>query len=391
MRSLTRREFLALSAAMLAGCAPLPQATATPVSTVVPTKGITVTATPDNLDVMIGQILMIGFRGFEVNDASPVVRDLRERHIGSVVLFDYDVATQKRERNVKSPEQVKQLCAALQKFAPTRLLISIDQEGGKVARLTERYGFPATVSQQMLGTKNDLAYTRQVADTTAKTLADAGINLNLAPVVDLNTNPNNPVIGKIERSFAADADVVTHHALELIKAHHVRDVLTTLKHFPGHGSSQADSHLGFVDVTQTWVRGELEPYRKIIAAGECDAVMTAHVFNANLDSKLPATLSKNIITTILRDELKFDGVVITDDMGMGAISQNYGFENALELALNAGVDMLGLANNSDPFDENIATRAHTAIKRMVNEGKVSRARIEQAYARVSKLKARLKT
>ncbi len=347
------------------------------------------TPTQDNLDVMIGQILMVGFRGFEVNDASPIARDLRERHMGSVVLFDYDVATQKRERNVKSPAQVKQLCAALQKIAPTKLLIAIDQEGGKVARLTERYGFPATVSQQTLGTKNDLPYTRQVADTTAKTLADAGINLNLAPAVDLNTNPNNPVIGKIERSFSADANVVTNHARELMQAHHARNVLTTLKHFPGHGSSKDDSHLGFVDVTQTWARTELEPYRKIIAAGECDTVMTAHVFNANLDPKLPATLSKNIITGILRDELKFDGVVITDDMGMGAISQNYGFENAIELALNAGVDMLALANNSDPFDENIATRAHTAIKRMVNEGKVPRARIEQAYRRVTRLKARL--
>ena len=384
---MTRREFIALSAALLAGCAPLPQATETPAPS--PTKGIVMTPTQDNLDVMIGQILMVGFRGFEVNDASPIARDLRERHMGSVVLFDYDVATQKRERNVKSPAQVKQLCAALQKIAPTKLLIAIDQEGGKVARLTERYGFPATVSQQTLGTKNDLAYTRQVADTTAKTLADAGINLNLAPAVDLNTNPNNPVIGKIERSFSADANVVTNHARELMQAHHARHVLTTLKHFPGHGSSKDDSHLGFVDVTQTWARTELEPYRKIIAAGECDTVMTAHVFNANLDPKLPATLSKNIITGILRDELKFDGVVITDDMGMGAISQNYGFEYAIELALNAGVDMLALANNSDPFDENIATRAHTAIKRMVNEGKVPRARIEQAYRRVSKLKARL--
>jgi beta-N-acetylhexosaminidase len=380
---MTRREFLTLSAALLAGCAPTPQS-----PTPAPTKGITVTTTPDNLNGMIGQMLMIGFRGFEVNDASPIARDVRERHIGSVVLFDYDVATQKRERNVQSPEQVKALCAALQSIAPTKLLIAIDQEGGKVARLTERYGFPATVSQQTLGTKNDLVYTRQVADTTAKTLADVGINLNLAPVVDLNTNPDNPVIGKIERSFSADASVVTNHACELIAAHHARGVLTTLKHFPGHGSSKADSHLGFVDVTQTWSRVELEPYRQIIAAGECDAVMTAHVFNANLDAQLPATLSQKILTGILRDELKFDGVIITDDMGMGAIAQHYGFEHALELAINAGADILALANNSATFDENIATRAFAEIKQLVNDGKISRARIEQSYQRVMRLKSR---
>lgn len=377
---MTRREFILLSAAVLAGCAPLP--TAIPA----PTKGITVTTTPDNLDVMIGQMLMIGFRGF---DANPVARDLRERHIGSVVLFDYDVATQKRERNVKSPEQVKALCADLQKIAPTKLLIAIDQEGGKVARLTERYGFLPTVSQQTLGAKNDRAYTRQIADITAQTLASAGINLNLAPAVDLNTNPNNPVIGKIERSFSADPNLVTNHALEMIAAHHARNVLTTLKHFPGHGSSKDDSHLGFVDVTQTWSRGELEPYRQIIAAGECDAVMTAHVFNANLDAQLPATLSQKILTGILRDELKFDGVIITDDMGMGAIAQHYGFEHALELAINAGADILALANNGATFDDNIAARAFAAIKQLVNEGKVSRARIAQSYQRVLRLKARL--
>jgi beta-N-acetylhexosaminidase len=380
---MTRREFLTLSAALLAGCAPTPQ-----IPTPAPTKGITVTTTPDNFDGMIGQMLMIGFRGFDANAASPVARDIRERNIGSVVLFDYDVATQKRERNVKSPEQVKQLCADLQKIAPTKLLIAIDQEGGKVARLTERYGFPATVSQQTLGAKNDRAYTRQVADTTAQTLANAGINLNLAPVVDLNTNPDNPVIGKIERSFSADASVVTNHARELIAAHHARGVLTTLKHFPGHGSSKADSHLGFVDVTQTWSRVELEPYRQIIAAGECDAVMTAHVFNANLDPQLPATLSQKILTGILRDELKFDGVIITDDMGMGAIVQHYGFEHALALALNAGADILALANNSATFDENVATRAFAAIKQLVNDGKISRARIEQSYQRVMRLKSR---
>ncbi|MBI5653163.1 MAG: glycoside hydrolase family 3 [Chloroflexi bacterium] len=381
---MTRREFLALGAALLAGCAPMPQ-----IPPPAPTKGITVTATPDNLDVMIGQILMIGFRGFDANTDSAIARDLRERHIGSVVLFDYDLATQKRERNVQSPEQVKALCAALQNIAPTKLLIAIDQEGGKVARLTERYGFPPTVSQQTLGAKNDLAYTRQVADTTAQTLASAGINLNLAPVVDLNTNPNNPVIGKIERSFSDDANSVTNHALEIMRAHHARNVLTTLKHFPGHGSSKDDSHLGFVDVTQTWSRGELEPYRKIIAAGQCDTIMTAHVFNANLDSQLPATLSQNILTGILRAELKFDGVIITDDMGMGAIAQHYGFDHALELAINAGADILALANNSATFDENIATRAFVAIKQLVRDGKIPVARIEQAYARVMRLKARL--
>ncbi|CAG0943092.1 beta-N-acetylhexosaminidase [Anaerolineae bacterium] len=387
----TRREFLERSAqaaalALLASCAPAPQ----PTATFQTTKGITPTMTLDNLDLKIGQMLLVGFRGFELTNDNPIIADLRERNIGGVVLFDYDVPTQTRERNVKSPEQVKALCATLQKIASTRLLISIDQEGGYVARFKERYGFPSTVSQQELGTRNDLAYTRQVAEATAKTLAEVGVNLNLAPVVDLNTNPENPVIGKIERSFSADPTIVTNHALELIKAHHERGVLTTLKHFPGHGSSKADSHLGFVDVTQTWTRAELDPYARIIQAGQCDAVMTAHVFNANLDPKLPATLSKKILTGILRDELKFDGVVITDDMGMKAIADNYGFESAIQLAIDAGADLIALANNSTMFEPNLAERAFTIIKQLVDKGQVSRERIEQSYQRIVQFKARLK-
>jgi len=218
-------------------------------------------------------------------------------------------------------------------------------------------------------------------------LAEAGINLNLAPVVDLNANPDNPIIGKIERSFSADSNVVTNHAREVIKAHHKFSVLTTLKHFPGHSSSRDDSHWGFVDVTQSWTSAELEPYARIIAAGQCDAVMTAHIFNANLDSSFPATLSKPIITGILREQLKFDGVVISDDMQMKAIADHYGFDEAIHRAIDAGVDIIAIANNSI-FDENVAARAIAVIKQLVQDGKISPARIEQSCQRIMRLKVR---
>ena len=236
---------------------------------------------------------------------------------------------------------------------------------------------------------NDLKQTYHHAVTTAQTLKSAGINLNLAPVVDLNINPDNPIIGKYERSFSADPQIVTAHALEVIKAHHESGILTTLKHFPGHGSSRDDSHQGFVDVTDTWSEIELEPFRNIIRAGVCDAVMTAHIFNAHLDSEYPSTLSQPVITGLLREKLGWDGVVITDDMGMGAITQYYGFEKAIKLAIQAGCDILAFANNSSVFDPAIPGRAFEVIKGLVKNGEITGARIDQSYHRIAKFKARL--
>lgn len=163
----------------------------------------------------------------------------------------------------------------------------------------------------------------------AATLADLGIGLNMAPVVDLCSNPDNPVIAKYERCFSADPNQVSAQAAAYIDAHHQLGVLTTLKHFPGHGSSRSDSHQGFTDITTTWSETELIPYRCLIAGGRVDAIMTAHVFNARLDDCYPATLSKNVITGLLRGELGFDGVVISDDMQMGAIVDHFGFETAI--------------------------------------------------------------
>ncbi len=344
--------------------------------------------TPDtDLDVKIGQMLLLGFRGFELTADNPIFTDIRERHIGGVVLFQYDSELKSWERNIQSPDQLRALNQSLQALAATPLLISIDQEGGIISRLNPSNGFPATESQKYYGDKNDPALTRAAAESEGKVLRDLGINLNLAPVVDLALNPDNPIIAKYERSFSADPDIVTAQAAE-IEGYHAQNILTTLKHFPGHGSSTADSHQGFVDVTTTWQASELEPYRNLIRAGLADSVMTAHIFNSNLDPKYPATLSKNIITGILRDQLGYDGVVISDDMQMGAIRNDYGYEQAVELAINAGVDILAIANNL-VYDPEIGARTVALIKQMVADGRVSPERIEQSYQRIMKLKSGL--
>ena len=343
------------------------------------------TPTP-SLDVKIGQMLMLGFQGATVGEDQSIIDALRDLHVGTVVLFDIDLSTRRaRPRNIVSPEQVAQLTADLQALATLPLLISIDQEGGVINRLKAKYGFPTTLSHAALGERNDPEYTREQAGVIAQTLADAGINLNLAPVVDVRVNPNSPIIARVERSFSADPQLVATHAEAYIDAHHDRGVKCTLKHFPGHGSAVNDTHLGFTDVTNTWSETELIPYRELIGKGKVDAVMTAHIFNSKLDPDLPATLSPAVITGLLRQQLGFDGVVISDDIQMRGITDLFKVEKAFELAILAGVDMIAVANNLT-YSGTIAERFVTTVKRLLDTGVIDEARIDQSYQRVLRLK-----
>ena len=340
------------------------------------------------LEKKIGQMLLIGFRGLSVSDDSQISRDVMSGRIGGVVLYDRDVALGSDVRNIQSPEQVKTLIRKLQSYADVKLFVAIDQEGGKVNRLKQKFGFPATVSQEYLGTLDNPDSTNFYAYRTGHTLNSLGFNLNFAPVVDVNINPQSPAIGKIGRSFSADPSIVTKHAKLEIEALNAYNVLTTLKHFPGHGSAASDSHLGFTDVTSTWQEIELTPYRNLVSGGYNDVIMTAHIFNGNLDADYPATLSKNIITGILRNQVGFSGVIISDDMNMAAITDHFGLEQAIELAINAGIDILIFANNLT-YNEQIAVEAVNIIKSLVANGKISESRINESYYRIMKLKTRL--
>ncbi|MDZ7683092.1 MAG: glycoside hydrolase family 3 protein [Fodinibius sp.] len=340
------------------------------------------------MDVKIGQMLKIGFRGMQVADTNHIARDLQQYHLGGVVLFDYDVPRDTAYRNIQSPEQVKQLVNELKALSDKPLIVSIDQEGGRVARLKPKYGFPKSVSAEYLGSLDNPDSTRYYARRTAETLSNMGINVNLAPVVDVNVNPDNPVIGGLERSFSGDPQTVAKHAGIYIKTLHNYDIQTVLKHFPGHGSSEKDSHLGVVDVTDTWSRKELIPYRQLIDSSLVDAVMTAHIFNSQIDSTYPATLSKPTIDGILRDSLGFDGVVISDDLMMGAIRKEYGLKTTIEQALRAGVDILSFANNS-VYDPEIVPKAHRIIKELIEKGEISTDRIDESYQRIMKFKEQL--
>ncbi len=338
-----------------------------------------------SLEQKIGAILMVGFRGMSVDRSSPVVRDILEYNLGGVILFDADLQLQTNERNIRSPDQLAQLTGTLQSYAKSPLLIAIDQEGGIVNRLKPAYGFPPALSQKHLGERNDPDFTYRQTLQLAAALKAAGINLNLAPVVDLAVHPENFIVKK-ERTFSPDSATTVRHASSFIRAHHDQGVLCTLKHFPGHGSSTADSHKDMTDVTETWQASELEPYRQLCKT--TDVVMTAHIFQRNLDPDRPATLSKRIITGLLRKEIGYDGVVMTDDLGMKAIADHYGFETALADSLNAGVDLLLIANN-ETYDPDLVPKTVRIVAGLVRSGRVPEARIDEACRRVAQLKNRI--
>lgn len=342
-----------------------------------------------SLEEKIGQMILVGFRGTSLNEDSKIIQQIKAGKVGSVILFDKDLLT-KSQRNVQSKSQVSQLNHQLQSAATKiPLFISVDQEGGKVCRLKKEYGFLPTVSAEYLGKRNNLDSTFYYGERLARELEETGFNVNFAPDVDVNTNPNNPAIGKLSRSFSSKPEIVSQHAAQVINAHHAHNILTAIKHFPGHGSAYNDSHLGVTDVSASWKPLELIPYKDLISQGKCDFIMTAHIFNRNLDPDVPATLSKKVITGLLRDSLHYQGVIISDDLQMKAISSVYRMEETVEKSINAGVDILLFGNNLD-YDEDIPEKVLVIVKKLIAEGKISEERINESYNRIMALKGRLR-
>jgi beta-N-acetylhexosaminidase len=332
----------------------------------------------------IAGLMIVGFRGSTLADTNGLAAAIRDANLGGVILFDRDQATG-GVRNVISPPQVTRLVADLRAAAgDRRLIVSIDQEGGIVTRLSPAHGFPAVASEAEIGAADDAAAAATWGAGIATTLASVGINLNFAPVVDLNVNPKSPAIGALDRSFSADPDVVVAMATQEIEAHRAAGVGTTLKHFPGIGSSTTNTDFGVADVTATWTRVELEPFRRLIAAGTADLVMAGHVVNGQLDPDYPASLSKKIVTDLLRGELGWTGPVVTDDLQAAAIVEQFGFDEAVVLALEAGNDLLLFANQQ-AYDPDVMNNGVDAIVAAVDAGRLPALRIDEALDRVDRL------
>ena len=343
----------------------------------------------------IAQMIIVGFNGTEITQDNPIYNDIINENISGVILFSKDfrkilLKEKDTTKNIKSPKQLKKLVKQIRKLSPSKLFISIDEEGGQISRLSSSMGFNVeTLSHKELGEKNDMELTYKQAKKIAKTLNDLGINVNFAPCVDLAINKESPIIYKKGRAFSDNPRIVAKHAQAYIQAHNKYRILTVAKHFPGHGSAIDDSHKGFTDISSTWNKTELEPYIYLNKKWLLNAVMIAHVYNKNLDKYYPASMSKKIITRILKKAIKFKGIVFSDDMQMKAISDNFSLEDSIIASINAGVDVLIFGNNIKN-DKNIAKEFNDIVFNAVKDGKISQDRIEDAYNKIMAIKSILK-
>ncbi|HEY0700980.1 MAG TPA: glycoside hydrolase family 3 N-terminal domain-containing protein [Micromonospora sp.] len=332
----------------------------------------------------IASLLVVGFHGERVGDGDWIVKAVRAG-LGGVILFDRDLETG-QIRNIRSPEQVTALVKSLRNASPRgRLIVSVDQEGGRTSRLKPDNGFPATRSEAEVGAENSPPATRDWARGLVASLTRIGATLNYAPVVDLNVNPESPAIGKLGRSFSADPTVVVANATEEIQAHRAAGVKTVLKHFPGSGSATGNTDFEVVDVSSTWQDRELEPFQRLIRAGLADSVMVAHVLNRRLDPDRPASLSPAVVTDLLRGRLGWQGPVVSDDMQAVAITRRYGASEAVGLALLAGVDLLVFANQQ-VYDPKVVDQTLDTVVGLVRAGRISEERIDRSVARVDALR-----
>lgn len=335
-----------------------------------------------SLEDQAGQMVMVGFSGTGIDDAG--VQAVREQvargQVGGVMYL---------RTNVESLGAVRAINRSLVMARPwLPPFIALDQEGGDIERLTAAVGFEEIASAKAIA-----AGTPERAEAIyagmAQDLKRLAFNLNFGPVVDLDLNPDNPIIARYDRAYGSDPERVTAFAGAFVAGHRANGIATALKHFPGHGSSADDTHDGFVDITGVWEQRELEPYRRLVASGEADMVMVAHLYNADIQQggagRLPASLSHTWIEDILRGELGFGGVVITDDLEMAAIRSRFDLHDTVVRAVEAGVDIL-LFSNTAAYDPALGAQIHAIL---VNEGRERpefAARIAQSYQRILALK-----
>ena|GEM_PF-64334 len=340
----------------------------------------------DQLKIQIGQMIMIGFRGTTALPASDIYNAIKDVEVGGVSLSDYDVPSKSYPRNIKDHDQAKQLIADLKKYSQVPPFVAVDAEGGNINRLKPQSGFLPVASEAAMGADITTKTTDIESAKIAGELKELGFNMNFAPVIDVNINPKNPIIGALGRSFSGDYRAVIDNARVFIANHKKNGIINVEKHFPGQGSAKSDDHLGVSDVTNTYKKEELIPYQKLNDAGMLDAVMTAHIINRNVDAKNPATLSAAFLQDILRKQVGFDGVIISDDLQMGAIAGGYSFAGSITQAINAGCDVVYFFNNSGTYDPKIAYRVRDAILAAVKSGQIKESRITESYNRIIKLK-----
>lgn len=332
-----------------------------------------------------GQLLITGFRGTRPSDPEvDVVRGYIERgEVAGVMLL---------ERNIQSPEQLDKLNSALlDSSSDVKPIISIDQEGGAVARVGAHNGFKrwqsaAALAQSGLSDSEVLEY----YSIRASEMSEVGINLNFGPVVDLNVNPFNPIIGSKGRSYGSDVESVIRFAELFIRAHRLAAVKTCLKHFPGHGSSTQDSHMGTADVSQTWSAAEIAPFERLVGAGLADTMMNSHVLHRYLSDEpwIPTSLSKKSVEE-MRDGLHFKGPIITDDMQMNAITDVLSAIDAAVPAINAGNSLLIYSNYDRAYRVAVVRDVAISISKALDDGRIDQLLFEKKVELVRNFRSSL--
>lgn len=334
---------------------------------------------------MAGQMILVGFEGDGPAHAGvkAVVSDLEAGRLGGVMYL---------KKNVSSLQTVREMNVIFRAASPgLPPFITLDQEGGAVERLTRDVGFAEIPNAETVAANNTPEQAEKIYGRMAQGIAEQGFSVNFGPVADLNTNPENQIIARFGRAFSADPIVVIDYDSAFVRAHRAAGLVTALKHFPGHGSSTADSHEGFVDITRSWSPDELEPYRVLIAADMADMVMVGHLYHADYasgDGETPSSLSPRWIDGVLRDELGFDGVVISDDLEMGAIREHFSLEDTVVKAVRAGMDILLFSNTAD-YRPGLAQDVLDILMSEAAADPAFAARIEESYRRIVALKAQL--
>lgn len=308
-----------------------------------------------------------------VDDA--VISRIEEYPVGGIALFS---------RNITSAEQLPMFISDLQSSSKYPLFIAVDEEGGRVARIanSDFFNVASYKSMEDIGKAGDASKAEEVGRQIGFYLKELGFNLDFAPVADTNTNPQNIVIG--DRSYGSDPALVARMVSAQLDGMHDSGIMGTLKHFPGHGDTKDDTHSGYVSIEKTWdelKECELVPF--ITALPKADMVMVSHITAVNVTSdQLPTSMSETMITGKLRNELGYDGVIITDAMAMGAVADNYTSAEAAVTAVKAGVDIVLMPQNLD--------EAFNGVINAVTDGEISMARLDESVMRILKLKARYK-
>jgi beta-N-acetylhexosaminidase len=351
-----------------------------------PNRHLSVGPEASALERKVGQLIMVGFNGTNPMDPGvmAVSGQLASGRIGGVMLLG---------RNIQTPDQLTTLTHHLaDQNSGSSVLIAVDQEGGQVQRLAP-LGDPMTWSAAKdLPAATGNCAPRKVRAYYARRAAQLGaynINVNFGPVVDVDINPGNPIIGKKKRSFSADPTTVTNCAAGFIAAHQAAGIATALKHFPGHGSSTTDSHTSLPVISQFWRERELEPYRVLKRQDRVDMVMMGHLVHPRFSDtpETPASLSKKGIAEA-RTLAGTDVVIITDDLEMDAVAGRYSIEEAAVQAITVGNDVV-LFSSFERTDPELGDRVNAAIMSAVTDGRISETQVDQAAARVAALKHRL--